>query len=196
MLVLDSLHDARLATLLKQGSVGIIPTDTIYGIVASASHKTAVARLYQLKEREHKPGTIIAADIDQLIALGVDPHGLRAAAHLWPNPLSMIIDALPGLEYLHQDVGSLAVRIPADDDVRSLLERVGPLVTSSANHPGQQPATTIEEAQAYFGDSIDFCVRGGDLSQRPPSTVARSRNGRIEVLRPGAVRFNEQGEII
>ena len=57
--------------LSKPGAVAVIPTDTVYGIVARANDQQAVAGLYQLNHREHKPGTLIAATIDQLGELGI-----------------------------------------------------------------------------------------------------------------------------
>ena len=166
-----------------------MPTDTVYGLVALATDKDAVARLYQLKHREHKPGTLIAASADQLIALGLEEQTVRAVAHFWPNPLSVVIRDLPTLDYLDQGLGGLAVRVPLPQGLRGLLQATGPLLTSSANEPGQPTASNIQEAQAYFGDSVDFYVDGGDLSGHPPSTVARFEDGRLEVLRQGAFVF-------
>jgi L-threonylcarbamoyladenylate synthase len=195
MIILSSLHDPRLPQLYLQGSVGVLPTDTIYGLSAAAKDKEAVSRLYRLKDREQKPGTLIAATIEQLIAFGLDEVSLRNVAHLWPNPLSVIIPAPQSLAYIHQGVGSLAVRIPKDDGLLALLARTGVLLTSSANHPGRPVADNMAEAQLYFRDQVDFYVDGGDRSNRPPSTVARINNGKIDVLRPGAVTINDEGEI-
>lgn len=191
MSVLASINDPQLPTLLVNGGVGIIPTDTIYGLVAIASNQPAVARLYALKQREQKPGTIIAASAEQLIALGLDAAVVRSVAHLWPAPLSIIIPAAEQLAYLDQGLGDLAVRIPADEQLRGLLEKTGPLLTSSANRPGQSPANTAHEAEVYFGDQVDFYVDGGNLAGRQPSTLARSVAGRLQVLRQGAAVINE-----
>lgn len=173
--------------ILLDGGVGVLPTDTVYGLVAAATHKDAVIQLYRLKNREHKPGTVIAADVQQLVELGLEFEDLKVAEHLWPDSLSVIIPADETLAYLHQGASSLAVRIPKDKKFRSMLKQSGPLLTSSANHPGEPPANSIQEAIAYFGESIDFYVDGGDLSGRKPSTVARIVKGTLEVIRPGAV---------
>src|SRR6185503_2405406 len=57
--------------LLCGGAVGVLPTDTVYGLVTLATDEVAVARFYALKSREQKPGTLIAANTEQLLALGV-----------------------------------------------------------------------------------------------------------------------------
>lgn len=176
--------------------MGVLPTDTIYGLAAMASNKQAVTRLYNLKHREQKPGTIIAASADQLVALGLDQQAVRAVEHLWPDSLSIIIPASRDLAYLDQGLGDLAVRIPKDEDLRRLLQQTGPLITSSANHPGQPPANNVDEAQRYFGDQVDFYADGGDRSGRPPSTLVRFRGGKIELLRQGAVTIDEKGALL
>ena len=89
----------------------------------------------------------------------------------------------------------MAVRITADKEVNELLKQTSPLLTSSANHPGEPPANNILEAQKYFGEEIDFYVDGGDLRGRQPSTVIRIIDDAIEVLRPGAVNIDETGVI-
>lgn len=192
-----SLSDPKLTALLRQGTVGVLPADTIYGLAAAATDEHAVTRLYALKSRERKPGTIIAAHISQLSELGIDALLLQRVAHVWPNPLSIVVPCAPTLSYLDQGVGSLAVRIPDDAPLRSLLEQTGPLVTSSANRPGEPPANTYAECRAVFGEQVDFYVDGGDRSGRPASTVARLHSdGRLEVLRQGSVTLDESGEIV
>ncbi len=173
--------------LPEPGTVGVLPTDTVYGLVARASDQAAVGRLYKLKLREHKPGTIIAASIDQLVELGIKRRYLTAVSRYWPGAVSVVIPCGLELGYLHQDKGSLAVRIPDNADLCQLLENTGPLLTSSANEPGAPTANTTAEARGYFGDQVDFYEDGGNLSQHQPSTVIRIVDDAIEILRPGAV---------
>lgn len=179
--------DEQATQILLNGGVGVMPTDTLYGIVARAADPKAVARMYGLKQREHKPGTVIAASIEQLIELGVEERYLRRVGQWWPGSLSVETPLGPHLDYLHQQTGRQGFRIVADERVRKVLEVTGPLVTSSANQPGEEPANVIEDAERYFGDRVDFYVDGGDRSGRPPSTIARITDNGIEIIRQGAV---------
>lgn len=172
-------------TILNKEGVGVIPTDTVYGVVARAKNKNTVEKLYMLKARQNKPGTLLAANVDQLIDLGLDQSQLGLASRYWPNPVSIILSAPDELKYLHQGIGSLAVRIPDDASLRELLE-AGPLVSSSTNLPGLTPATNIKEAYSYFKGDVDFYVDGGDLSGRIASTIARVENGKLVAIRQGA----------
>lgn len=174
------------ARLLRNGSVGIIPTDTVYGLVTNAANAVAVERFYSIKQREQKPGTLIAANIDQLLALGVDQTEINTVAKWWPNPLSAVL-TVHGNNYLHQGVGTLAMRVVANPQIRELLGQTGPLITSSANQPGEPPSTTIQEAIAYFGESIDFYVDGGEVKGALPSTIIRPTADGVEILRQGSI---------
>jgi tRNA threonylcarbamoyl adenosine modification protein (Sua5/YciO/YrdC/YwlC family) len=171
--------------------VGVIATDTIYGVVARAQDPDAVEKLYQIKKREGKPGTVIAASPEQLRALGIAKEYLDNVAHLWPAPLSIVLPVGDDLAYVHQGKDSLAVRIPADENLRAILQQTGPLLTSSANFPGEPPAQTVGRAKQYFGDTVDFYVDGGDTTGNQPSTVAiLSEEGTLTVLRQGAVQLD------
>jgi len=179
------------SVLNTPGVVGVLPTDTLYGLVCRASDKEAVQRLYLLKKREGKPGTVVAASAEQLATLGVKARYLKAVEQFWPNAISVIVPCSE-LEYLHLGLFSLAVRIPRDPALVTLLEKTGPLLTTSANLPGEPQAANIQEVQAYFGDTVDFYVDGGDLSHRKPSTLIRIIDDAIEILRPGAVIIDEE----
>lgn len=193
MQIFTNLSDPGLVSLLKDGAVGVVPTDTVYGLVALAANQTAVERLYALKSRDHKPGTLIAATIDQLVELGIKARYLKAVEQFWPGPVS--VETPHHIDYLNMSTGRQGIRIPDDQPLLALLEKTGPLQTTSANMPGEPVATNIEEAKAYFGDTVDFYVDGGDLSNRPPSTVIRVIDDAIEVIREGAVKIDEYGRV-
>jgi L-threonylcarbamoyladenylate synthase len=185
------MFDEAAKKLIIAGAVGVLPTDTVYGLAARASDQQAVQRLYDLKSREGKPGTLIAASIDQLVELGLKARYLKAVEQFWPGAVSVIIPCDSELQYLHEGKFSLAVRIPADKQLAMLLGKTGPLLTSSANHPGEPTANDLKQAKDYFGDEVDFYVDGGDLSNREPSTIIRIVDDAIEVLREGAVKIKE-----
>ena len=195
MHIFSSLTDTNVVSLLNSGAVGVLPTDTVYGLVCRAADKAAVAKLYALKHRENKPGTVIAAKPQQLIDLGIRARYVKAVEGFWPNPLSVVIPCDEEHAYLHQDKHSLAVRIPRHAELATVLLQTGALLTSSANLPGKPVATNLHEAQAYFGDQVDFYVDGGALTDHQPSTVIRVVDDAIEVLRLGAVHIDENGRI-
>ncbi len=194
--ILKTLNDPQLVRLLKEGKVGVMPTDTVYGLVCLASNQAAVQRLYGLKSREAKPGTLLAATTEQLVDLGVKARYIKPVQHYWPGPISIVIPLGFDLDYLHQGIGAIAMRVIADPLLVNVLMKTGPLLTTSANLPGEPTASTIQEAQACFRDQVDFYVNGGNLGNRQPSTIIRILDDAVEVLRTGAVKINENGGIV
>lgn len=180
------LHEA--AELLASGAVGVIPTDTVYGLAANATNEAAVTRLYKLKSRERKPGTLIAASVAQLEALGINKDSLSLAMPYWPGPLSVVLP-YTNRAYLTQGVGSLAIRVVTDPQVQALLSKTGPLITSSANLPGEPESKNIRNAMDYFGNTVDFYVDDGDRSGRLASTIVKITPDGLEVLRQGAIHL-------
>lgn len=184
----NSLLDEALIAAIKNGAVGVIPTDTVYGLICRAADQPTVARLYALKHREYKPGTVIAANIEQLVELGVKRRYLKAVEQFWPGAVS--VEIAHGLDYLNQSTGRQAFRIPASKELLKLLEQTGPLLTTSANLPGELTANTVQQARNYFDSKVDYYVDGGDLSDRAPSTIIRIIDDAIDVIRQGAVKIN------
>lgn len=182
------LTSDQAVTVLNDGGIGVLPTDTVYGVVAKATDREAVERLYAAKRRERKPGTVVAASAEQLINLGISEEYLKVGEKYWPGSLSIVLPLKGKNGYIHQGVGTVAVRVVADEHLRDVLRQTGPLVTSSANHPGMPEAMTVQEAIDYFGDKVDFYVDGGDLSGRVSSTIIRPTADGIEIIREGAVR--------
>lgn len=174
--------------LIKSGHIGVLPTDTIYGIVASALDQTAVDKLYNLRRRTPtKPFIILISSIDDLSKFDVQLTNKQREflSKNWPNPLSVILN-VPSSKwhYLHRGTNSLAFRLPDNSNLIELLSQTGPLVAPSANLEGEVPANTIHDAKKYFGDKIAFYVDGGQLKGEASTLVDLQTDTPI-ILRQG-----------
>lgn len=162
------------AEMLKEGGVGVLPTDTLYGLVGYALDPDVVARIYDLKERDpEKPLIVLIADIAQLEELGVvlSSELEEKLGAYWPGKNTIIIETVDEqFSYLDRGFRKIAFRLPDDESLRELIRATGPLVAPSANVEGAPPAKNIEEARAYFGTSVDFYVDGGVL-EGPASSI-------------------------
>jgi L-threonylcarbamoyladenylate synthase len=182
-------------TSLNNGGVGVLPTDTIYGVVASALNRDAVERLYRLKARTPtKPFIILIADSSDLEKFGIAVDRLTDSLinQLWPGPVSIILPCgKDEFLYLHRGTNTLAFRLPADEALRAFLRETGPLVAPSANPEGKEPATTKEEAEKYFGARVDFYI-DAKPQVGPASTLVEIKNGKVVVLRQGSAIIPEE----
>ncbi len=171
--------------ILQNDGVGVIATDTVYGIVGRLLSPAAVERIYEVKHSDAKRpvGTILIASADQLKGI-VSDENINKATVYWPGPTSVILPVSDELKYAHKGLGSLPFRVPADPRLITLLEQTGPLATSSANLPSQLPAVTVDQAKGYFGDAVEFYDDGGDLSDRKPSKIIKFLDdGEIQEIR-------------
>lgn len=170
--------------ILNSGGIGIIPTDTVYGIVGQLFNQSTIERMYDVKDRElTKPvGTILIAGPEQIDDY-VSAEDLLRAEVYWPGPTSVILPVGNRLAYAHRGLQSLPFRVPDNSSLQQLLKKVGPLAATSANLAGRSLAVTAQEAMAIFRESVDFYVDGGDLSGRQASKIIKFTNGKAEVIR-------------
>jgi len=187
MKIFNNLTDPIIVELFNDGKIGIIPTDTVYGFACQANNKDAVNLLYQTKRRgQTKPGTIIAANITQLISLGFIEAEIEKSKNLLNIGVSVIMNIEAEKSYLNFGINSQAARIITEGDLHNLLKKTGPLLTSSANKPGQDPITTIEQGVNLFEKNIAFFVDGGEINNSP-STIVRMNHGRLDIIRNGSI---------
>lgn len=176
--------------ILKQGGVGVLPTDTLYGLVGSALLPEAVEKIYKLRRRRaKKPMIILIGSLEDLSRFGIKLNSelLSVLRFFWPGKISLILPCpVKKFSYLHRGTKTLAFRLPKKQGLIKLLKKTGPLVAPSANFEGFPPAKTIKEAKNYFGDKIDFYLNGGKLDSLP-STLIEMKNKKLLIRRFGAI---------
>jgi L-threonylcarbamoyladenylate synthase len=181
--------------ILRQGGTAIIPTDTVYGLVACALDTRAVEKVYAVKGRApDKPCIILigaSADIEKFSVIVTDAQR-KILTRLWPNKISIrLLCNDNNFKHLHVGTNSLAFRIPNDQKLLEIIERTGPLVAPSAN-PGSLPtATTIQEAFDYFGSSVDYHLDGGTIVGTASTLINLADNGDVTILRQGELDIRE-----
>lgn len=162
----------EIARLLREGSVVLLPTDTIYGLHAMATNAEAVARITDIKGRdETKPFIVLASSVEQLRELGISasPELLADLDSIWPAPLTAILPLSAPIP-ASRGASTLAVRIPALEWLRDLAARSGPLVSTSANRSGEPPATSPKSLSRDLQERLEAIVDGG-LREGEPSAV-------------------------
>lgn len=175
--------DPGLVSELQAGAVGILRTDTLYGIVARAEDEAAVERVYAIRGRDREKACIVlVASVDDLFDEPHDEVKAFVKSH-WPGPFSIALDSPSAPRYLRFHDGTIAYRIPEDEDLRMLLKMTGPLIAPSANPQGEMPAKSIDEAQDYFGGMVDFYADSGIVNNASPSQLWKMIDGKMTRLR-------------
>jgi len=160
----------RAAQLVRSGGVIAFPTDTVFGLGAAADDEIATRRVFHIKGRPvGLPLILMVAEESQLEGwVHVDSRSEAMMRRWWPGPLTLILHAKGG--------GTLGVRIPKHRVALDLLKAAGPLMTTSANLHGRDPAMTAGEA---------------DLPGGLVSTVVDLTGPEPHVLREGAITTPE-----
>jgi len=183
----ENLDWLKSALLLKEGAVGIIPTDTIYGIGASAFDKKSVAKIYKLRKKSStKPCIILISSLADLkkFRINLKSWQRKLLEKIWPGKVSVILPCFSkNLYYLHRGTNSLAFRLPKNKLISKILKISGPLIAPSANPEGLNPAKNIKEARRYFANKVFYLDRGSLVSQA--STLIDLRSKRVKILRGG-----------
>lgn len=183
----------KIIELLKTGKIGVLPTDTIYGIVGSTLSKQIIEEIYFLRRRDaSKPMIILIASLDDLskFDINITEQQREFLKKIWPNPISVVLPCLsPNFFYLHRGKESLAFRMPKKDQLLKIIEETGPLVAPSANTEGEKAAENIIQAKKYFGDKISFYVDGGELKSRASTIIQLYEDGTKIVLREGEFKI-------
>lgn len=183
-----NLNWQKTEKILKEGGVAVIPTDTLYGLVASVDSKKAIDRIYKIKNRDKtKPLIVLISSIDQLKDFNIKGDFTK----IFQPKVSILLECKSNkFKYIHRGTGEIAFRLigKKNKNLHKLIAKVGPIVAPSANKESEKPAETISEAKKYFGNKVDYYVDGG-RKVGEPSTLIRIKDEKIEILRQGIVKI-------
>jgi L-threonylcarbamoyladenylate synthase len=183
-------------TAILAGEPALLPTDTVYGLCARADREEAVRRAYRLKGRsEAVPSALLCGDLEALLEHVPELRG-RAEAQaraLLPGPYTLVLpnpaQRFPWLGGATPE--SIGVRVPAlDAPTRQVLDRVGAVMATSANHPGGSDPARLEDVPADIRAGCGAELDGGRLPG-VPSTALDLTGPRPRVLREGAAPAGE-----
>lgn len=199
----DDLRDVvhRAVQALVEGQLVAFPTETVYGVAASACNPAAVERLLETKER--RPGAPFALAIKSAAegrdyAPDMSPLAWRLARRCWPGPVTLVLDCdhsrgLTGqlASNVQQAVcpeGTVGLRVPANQVLLDVLNMInGPLALTSANLAGEPEAVTADQVMEGIGDKVDLVLDDGPARYGRPSSVVKVVGNRITILREGVV---------
>lgn len=182
----------EIAQTLRRGGVVLLPTDTIYGLHALANDARANERIAGMKGRDAaKAFVVIGASAKQLEEIGalLTVAARDAVAQLWPGPLTAIVPLRHAIA-ASRGAMTIAMRVPALDWLRSLLEITGPLTSTSANVSGDTPASDPKRLSSGLQESLDGILDAGDLHGQPSTIV--DFTGDPKVIREGESLFTQK----
>lgn len=184
------------ATLLRQGEVVAIPTETVYGLAGNALDENAVIKIFETKQRPRfNPLILHLAHASQFshYVTEVPPVAQLLMERFMPGPLTLLLpknERVPDLV----TAGSprVALRVPAHPLTRALLQSLDfPLAAPSANPFGYISPTTAAHVSAQLGGLIPYILDGGPAEVGIESTIAGFEDGELVIYRPGGLDLSE-----
>jgi L-threonylcarbamoyladenylate synthase len=185
----DAEVEAAVAAI-RAGRPAVLPTDTVYGLCASAYREDPVRRLYRLKGRvEEQPTALLVADVELLLECVPELGGRWAtiARALLPGPYTLVVPN-PARRYqwlTGSRPDAIGVRVPAlSGPGRAVLDRVGAVAATSANLPGGRDPVSVDDVPEKLRAGAAV-VDGGKLPG-VPSTVIDLTSSEPRIIREGA----------
>ena len=188
----DQINNA--ANIIDAGGVVIIPTDTLYGLAASALIPTAIDKVFNIKKRaKTQPLPILIPDNDYLYEYtkNIPELALKITQKFWPGPLTVILEKSPELpDNLTAGSKYVAIRIPNEEIVRSICRKLqSPITGTSANISGEEEHTKFQNITITTHELVNLSIKKDEAIQGQSSTIlsfADFKNPKI--LREGSIK--------
>jgi len=185
----------EVSQLLRLEKVGAIPTETYYGLACNPFSQKALERLVTIKGREEgKPILLLLGRLDDLLLVAerIPPLGLKLIKLFWPGPLTLVLPAKKNLpKLITAGTGTVGVRLSSLELTRKVAIAFGGPITGTSANKSNEPAISDPEELIKKLPDLDFILDAGKTEGKAPSTVVSVLENRLELIREGAIPFEE-----
>lgn len=176
-----------------KGKIVCFSTDTVFGVGALMNDVVAVKKIYALKHRDfNKPLAILASKVEDILPyIDSFPKEVRELMDkYWPGALTIIFNKNKNTENkVNEEFKTVGFRIPASSIALDILEKFGPMATTSINLSGEAPLNDYKSIVDAFGDKIDYIIEDTEPSINVSSTVVDASTDNWKILREGSVKI-------
>ncbi|MEI6532951.1 MAG: L-threonylcarbamoyladenylate synthase [Candidatus Roizmanbacteria bacterium] len=190
----------EIVKMLEAGELVIIPSDTVYGLIADATNKGAIEKLYRFKERvAGKPVSVFVDSFEML-----EQHVLinrsqgELLRRLLPGPYTVVLPSKHNLvKDIESESGTLGIRIPKYPLIHEIVSTLGkPVTATSANKAGSPPHHSFSSLMNHISkknqELISLAIDAGNLPHNRPSTVLDLTEPDVKILRKGDEDFTQK----
>lgn len=184
------------AEYIRRGGIVAFPTETVYGLGANVFDESAVARIFEAKQRPaDNPLIAHISKLDQIneIAVEITESAVRFIDAFFPGPLTIVLkkrNEVPLIATAGLD--TIGIRMPRFDLANQFLKACGvPVVAPSANLSGRPSPTTWQAVAEDLDGRID-CILQGEITEIGLESTVVDCTGEVPVLlRTGSVSLDE-----
>ena len=199
LLTIDDINEA--GKIIRRGGLVAFPTETVYGLGASAYDAEAAKKIYAAKGRpSDNPLIVHVCSIEQIndVALNISADARRLTEAFMPGPLTLILKKKDCIsDGVTAGLDTVAVRCPSHPAAAALIKAAGvPIAAPSANISGKPSPTTARDVMEDMNGRIDAVIDGGSCEVGVESTIVDTTRGGAVILRPGGVTYDMIREIV
>lgn len=180
---------------IKEGKLVVFPTETVYGIGASAFNSEAVENIFKAKNRPaDNPLIVHISNMEMLkdVAESVNDIERKIMEKFWPGPISIVLKKNKKVpDVVTANLDTVSVRMPDNSLALNLIEKAGPIAAPSANVSGKPSGTNIDDIYSELSPHVSYFIDGGNSNIGIESTVVKVDGGKVIILRPGYVTMED-----
>lgn len=185
--------------VLKRGGVVVFPTDTVYGMGVLSDNSAGIEEIYSIKGRDSDKPLILMTDKNDVpnYAEEVSEKARELMEQHWPGALTVILRSREGIPEALQSregkiakIAKIAIRMPDNEVVLSLIRRTGKgLATTSANLSGEKATTDSKKVIDKLFGKVDLILDAGFCGSGQESTIVDASGWQLKVLRQGQIKI-------
>ena len=176
----------------KKGQIIVFPTDTVYGIGCDPFNKKSISKIFTLKRRMGKKRfPILGLSMMELKKIvEFNSNAEKIAERFWPGQVTLLLPIKKEVMEKIENNGKLAVRVPNNECILSILKQCKLIIGTSANISGEKSILDSDECKIKLSE-IDVLVDGGKISNLGESTIIDFFDDRIKIIREGCISKDE-----
>jgi len=167
----------KAAKILKSGGVIAFPTETVFGIGACLDQPAAIKRIFKLKKRSRKkPLQVLIGNMHQAKKLGKFNKQALELAKEWPGPLTLVIYKTGKVpKIVAGGSKKVGLRMPKHKTVLNLIKKCGPIVATSANMAGKNPARSAKQVKL----KVDYILKGKTRTGKASKVIDATKKPKV-----------------
>ena len=193
----DELGINQILESYKKGKIIGFPTDTVYGIGCDPFNKNSISKIFDLKNRsDEKKFPILGyskEDFEKIVQFNSKAD--KISEKFWPGQVTMLLPIQEKISDRIENNGKLAVRVPNNECLLSILKQCKLIVGTSANISGEESIVDSHDCIMKLPE-IDVLVDGGKINSLGESTIIDFVDDGLKIIREGAISETEIEKVL
>ena len=188
----DGQGISQIVEAYEDGRIIAFPTDTVYGLGCNPLNKDSISRIYDIKKRSGKKRFPILGfskkDLEKIVEFNSKAE--KISEKFWPGQVTLLLPIRKEITKQIENDGKLAVRVPNNECVLSILKQCKLIIGTSANISGEESILDPKECKMRLPE-VDILVDGGKIKSYGESTIIDFVDDEIKIVRKGSVSKDE-----